>query len=249
MLAVRDLGHLGLGSVEARVALAHDTLGVAQDDLAEAHVQHELADGNTGRAGAVDDDGHLTHLLARHLHGVEHSRRGHDGSAVLVVVEDGDVADFLQTALDLKAAGSRDVLEVDAAERLGDELDGAHDLVGVLGVDAQGEGVDIAELLEQDALALHDGHTGSRADVTQAKNGGTVGDDGHEVVAAGEVPGLLVVLVDGTAGLGNAGRVEQRQVLGALDMLAGAHLDLAAHLLVKLQALLAYVHARSSPLV
>ena len=164
-------------------------------------------------------------------------------------MEDGNVADLLEAAFDLKATRSRDILEVDAAERLGDELDGAHDLVGVLGVDAQREGVDVAELLEQDALAFHDGHAGGRADVAQTKNGGTVGDDGHEVVAAGEVPGLLVVLVDGTAGLGNAGRVEQRQVLGALDMLAGAHLDLAAHLLVKLQALLAYVHARSSPLV
>jgi hypothetical protein len=46
------------------------------------------------------------------------SREGDHGGAVLVVVENRDVALFLEFALDLKAAGRRDVLEVDAAEEL-----------------------------------------------------------------------------------------------------------------------------------
>ena len=41
---------------------------------------------------------------------------GDDGGAVLVVVEDGNVALFLQLPLDFKAAGGGDVLQVDAAE-------------------------------------------------------------------------------------------------------------------------------------
>lgn len=55
--------------------------------------------------GPVDDDLHLPHLLAGHPHGVEQGGGHHDGGAVLVVVEHGDVAHLLQAALHLEAAG------------------------------------------------------------------------------------------------------------------------------------------------
>ena len=64
----------------------------------------------------------------------------------------------LQPVLDLEAARRRDVLEVDAAEAGRDALDGLDDLVGVLGVQADREGVDAGELLEEHRLALHDRH-------------------------------------------------------------------------------------------
>ena len=51
---------------------------------------------------------------------------------MLVVVEDGDVADLLEAPLDLKAARRGDVLEVDAAKAAGQELHRADDLVHVV---------------------------------------------------------------------------------------------------------------------
>ena len=59
----------------------------------------------------------------------------------------------------------------------GDQLHGAHDLVGVLGVEADRERVDARELLEEARLALHHRHRRRRADVAEAEHGGAVGDD------------------------------------------------------------------------
>jgi hypothetical protein len=54
---------------------------------------------------------------------------------------------------------------------------------GVGGVEADREGVDAGELLEQQRLALHDRHGGLGADVAEAEHRGAVGDDGHGVLA------------------------------------------------------------------
>ena len=105
---------------------------------------------------------------------------------MLVVMEHGDIAQLLEPAFDLKAPRRGDVLQIDAAEGAGNQVHRAHDLVHVLAAHADGEGIHVAEGLEQSALALHDGHAGFGADVAQAQHGGAVRDDGHQVVAAGE---------------------------------------------------------------
>ena len=66
-----------------------------------------------------------------------HAGKHHNGGAVLVVMEHGDVELVDQTALDLEAARRGDVLEVDAAEAGGEAFDGLDDLVDVLGIKAQ----------------------------------------------------------------------------------------------------------------
>jgi hypothetical protein len=93
---------------------------------------------------------------------------------VLVVVEDRDVERRLQAVLDLEAARRRDVLEVDSPEARRDRLHRGDDLVHVLRVEADREGVHAAELLQQHRLALHHRHRGARADVTEAQHRGAV---------------------------------------------------------------------------
>ena len=93
---------------------------------------------------------------------------------MLVVVEDGDVTALLELALDLKAAGSGNILQIHAAERAGDECDGIDEFVHIMRPDAQWECVHIAEGLEEHALALHDRHTGLRADIAQTQQTGTL---------------------------------------------------------------------------
>ena len=130
--------------------------------------EQQLDDGDGGGAGAVDDDLHVLHLLAHHLQGVGQARQGDDGGAVLVVVEDGDVAALLQLALDLKAPGGGDVLQVHAAEGAGQQgprcsRSRPHPCCGRTG----GTASTPPKALNSTHLPLHDGHAGLRADVAQ----------------------------------------------------------------------------------
>ena len=82
-----------------------------------------------------------------------------------------------------------------------DRLD---DLLGVLGVEADREGVDAGELLEQHRLALHHRHRRLGADVAEAEHGAAVGDDGDRVLLDRVLEGLGAVLVDVRADPGDA---------------------------------------------
>jgi hypothetical protein len=169
---------------------------VADDDVADALGEHDLRARHAGRACADDHDGDVLGALADDPQGVEQRGEHDDRRAVLVVMKDRDVELRAQPPFDLKAARRGDVLEVDASEGRGHRCDEGDDLIDVLGVDAQREGVDAAELLEQHRLALHHRHRRGRADVAEAEHGGAVGDDGHRVALDGQRPGLDRVPMD-----------------------------------------------------
>ena len=181
-----------------------------------------------GRADARDDHLQVLDPLARDLQGVEEGGEHHDRGAVLVVVEDRDVEHLLEAVLHLEARRRGDVLQVDAAPRRRDRGDRPDEDLGVLRVDADGVGVDVAELLEQHRLALHHGHAGGRADVAQAEHRGAVGDHRDHVPLEGEVERLLAVLRDRPAHPGDARHVGGREVVAVLERHPDGHLDLAA---------------------
>ena len=160
VLAVGDLGHLLLCRIQTLIALADDAEALNHRDVLDAEEHQELGNGDSSRAAAVDDHLDLIDLATGQAAGVEQRRAAADSRAVLVIVEYRNVADLLESALDLKAARSRDVLQVDAAERAGDQLNGADDLVHILGSHAQRERIHVSERLEQRALALHNRHAG-----------------------------------------------------------------------------------------
>jgi hypothetical protein len=143
-------------------------------------------------------------------------------------VEDGDVEAGLQALLDLEAAGCADVLEVDAAERRRDRLDGRDDRVRVLRVQAQRERVDPAELLEQHCLPLHDRHRRLGPDVPQPEDGAAVRDDGDGVALDRVLEGLVAILGDRAAHAGDAGRVGHGEVVARAQRVLVVLLDLAA---------------------
>ena len=144
-------------------------VAVAGDDVVGALGVQQLDDRRAGGADAGDDDPDLGELLVHHPQRVGQGGEHDDRGAVLIVVEDRDVQLVAQPALDLEAARSGDVLEVDAAVDRGDGLDDLDDLLGVLGVQADRPGIDAGELLEQRGLALHDRQRGGRADVAEAR--------------------------------------------------------------------------------
>src|SRR6185369_15079913 len=91
------------------------------------------------------------------------------------------------------------------------------------------EDVDPGELLEEHALALHDGLAGERADVAQAQHRGAVGDDGDQVAARGERACLVRVGDDLLAGRRHAGRVGEGKVALGDQRLGGGDFYLPGH--------------------
>ena len=119
-----------------------------------------------------------------------------DGGAVLVVVEDRDIDQLAQALLDDETLGRLDVFQVDAAEGRRDQTHGVDDIVDVLAVDLQVDGVDIGEALKEDRLAFHHRLGAERTQIAQAQNGGAVRDDRHHVAARCVIEGQVLVAGD-----------------------------------------------------
>ena len=241
-LLVGDGGHLLLDGVEALPPLIDGTLPVAHDDVAQAHVYEEPHDGHAGRPGARRHDAYLIEALSHQPQRVHHACQGDHGRAVLVVVEDGDVAGLLEPALDLEAARGADVLQVDAAEASRQKPHCAHDVSYVFGAHAQRDGVHAAEGLEQGALALHHGHARLGTYVAQAQDGRPVCYHSNRVPPACEGIALAWVPLDREAGLGDAGRVGEAHGRSAIHGHAGRGLDLSPYPTMQLHRFLAIVH-------
>jgi hypothetical protein len=124
---------------------------------------------------------------------VDEPGRRDDRSAVLVVVEDRDVEQLAQLLLDDEALGRLDVLEIDPAPALAQEPHAIDDLVGILRVDFEVDGVDVGKALEQHGLAFHHRLGGERAAVAEPENRGAVGDDCDEIALGGVVEGEAFV--------------------------------------------------------
>ena len=183
---------------------------------------------DTGRAGSGDYDLDVGHVAFGEAKRVVERGEDHDGRAVLVVVEDRDVEALDELAFDLEAARRGDVLEVDAAEGRREAHDRLDDLGDILGRQRDRDRVDSAELLEQDGLALHDGHRGGGADVTQAQNGGAIGDHGDSVGDPGVFVGGFGIGGNRLAHLGDARCVGHREVLCVAQRNGRRNLHLAA---------------------
>jgi len=147
---------------------------------------------------------------------------------VLVVVEHRDVEQLAKPCLDLEAARSGDVLEVDASEPRGDCHDSLHNLVRIGGRETDGPCVDTGELLEEDRLAFHHGQGRLRADVAEPEHGGAVGDDRDRVGLAREAPDQFGIVGDCAAGARDTRGVRHREVIRRLERHPGGDLELSA---------------------
>lgn len=136
---------------------------------------------------------------------------------MLVVVHDRTVESLDDALLDLEAPWSRDVFEVDGAEAVPQPNYGVDDLVDVVGVENDGDGVEPREVLEQCGFALHDRKGRPRSDVAEPEDRGTVGDDGDEPVRPRVLLRERRVLRDCPAHLGDARGIGDGQVALGLE--------------------------------
>ena len=204
-------------------------LGVTDQDVLalQAQAHRQVQAGQRGSTRTRSHELHLGDVLAHVLQRIEDGRRRDDGRAVLVVVEDGNLHALAQPGLDVEALGRLDVLEIDAAEGGLHAGDGLDQRVRVVLGELDVEHVDAGELLEETPLAFHHRLAGQRADVAQAQDRRAVGDDGHQVAACGQVARLERVFGDRHAGIGDPGRISQRQVACGGHRLGRRDRDLA----------------------
>ena len=67
---------------------------------------------------------------------------------MLVVVENRDIADLFQFLLDLEAAGSRDIFQIDAAKAASEKLNSFYDVVDLFAANTQRESIDVAKAFD-----------------------------------------------------------------------------------------------------
>jgi hypothetical protein len=147
--------------------------------------------------------------------------------AVPFVVEYRNVEELPQPLFDDEAFRGADVLEVDAAPALAEQLDAVDDLVGVLGRHFEVDRIDVGEALEQDRLAFHHRLCRQRAAIAEPEDGRAVGDDGDEIALGGVVVGAILGLRDRQHRDGDARRVGERQIALGRHRLGGHHFELA----------------------
>jgi hypothetical protein len=224
----RVRGQRSLAGVHVRAVAVQHSGAVEDRDVPVAGREQDPGDRHAGSAGAGDDDAHRVVVLAGEPHRVLQRGEHDDRGAVLVVVEHRDVQPLLEPLLDLEAARSGDVLEVDATEARREPHDRLDDLVDIGRVEADRDGVDAAELLEQHGLALHHRHRRARPDVAEPEHGSAVRDDCHRVRGPGVVAVQRRVLGDRLAHPGDTRGVSQGQLDGTVQRDRRRDLHLAA---------------------
>ena len=176
-------GELTLHIIQVGAVDRDDTLRVSHHDVLVLGTQIavELSASDGGSTSTADDDTHVFDGLADELQRIQQACSRNDSRTVLVIVHHGDRELSLQTALDLKALRSLDILEVDRAEGGGDSLDRSNERLRLGGIDLDIEGVYTRINLEEQRLTLHDGLAGVGTDIAQSEDGSPVGDDADEV--------------------------------------------------------------------
>ena len=157
-------------------------------------------------------------------------------------MEHGDIQQIVQALLYLKAAGGGDVLQIDASEDRCQLDAGIHDLISVLGIEAQGEGVHVCEALEQCTLPFHDRQRGHRADIAQPQHSTAVGHHGHGIGLDGVVIGSIRVFGYLNARLGYTGRIGYGQIVARIQFHLGDDFQLPVPRFVRLERFFLYGH-------
>ena len=208
--------------VEVGSSGVDDTFGVADGEVFSVCTGGDIVfcACDTGSTGTVHDKFTIFDLFADDFQSIEDTGKGDDGSTVLVIVEDRNLHSFFQSGFDLEAGGSTDIFQVDTAECGFQCADSGNDFFRIcLAVfceditETQGNSINACKFLEQNSFTFHHRHTGFRADVTETENGGTVGNNGNGVGAAGVFPYGFRMVMNFHAGDADTGGVSEGKVI------------------------------------
>ncbi len=147
---------------------------------------------------------------------------------MLIIVQHGLVEPLLQLALDLEALWSREILELNRAERQLDRHNGLDDTLDLRLLQENRHAVEADEIGEQCGFALHHRQPGERPDISKAEHRRSVRDDRNRIVDAREIPRRTRVVLDSKTDAGHAGGVDIAQDLLGIDGDAGDSTDLSS---------------------
>ena len=116
-----------------------------------------------------------------------------------------------QPTLDLKALRRLDILEVDSTKGRSNRFDSLNELIDINSVNLDIKHIDISECLEQQPLSFHHRFASKGTDITQAKNSGSIADDGHQITLRSVLVSVIGICRNFLTGIGNARRVSQGQ--------------------------------------
>ena len=238
MALVGDAGQVCGGHVHfTRTAFIDSPMDIDHGQVFDPQAHQQLSDGGTGSPAAVHHHFHLADVLLHIPKGPQDGCAGDDGGAVLVVVEDGDLAPFDQFRFHRIAFGGRDVFQVDASERGLEFFHDVDEFFRIFGIDTDGHRIHVTEFLIQHSLPFHDGHGGFRTDVPQAQDPGAVADYGHHIASPSVFEGKIRILLDLPAGFSHPGGISQGQVMAVFQRYLAAHLQLSVVLGMEFQCL------------
>ena len=115
-ILIADMRDFLLAGIQSLIPLADYPIDVTQNHISKSHTDQQLADSNACRPCPINDNLDLSHPLASHLDGIKKSRSYHNRRTVLVVMKNGNITKLFQPPLNLKASGSRNILQINAAK-------------------------------------------------------------------------------------------------------------------------------------
>ncbi len=184
--------------------------------------------GHVGCAGADEGDTNIFQLLAHDPESVDEAGQRDGRRSLLIIVPDGDLAFIPQGIQDSEALGLGDVLQVYATERRLEHLDRLDELIGVLGIQHDRDGIHTAQVLVQQGFALHDRQAGLGANVAQPQHPRPIADDGHGVPLAGVLVYQVGFLDDGPTGRSHPRRVPDGEIVNRSHRTPESSLSLAS---------------------
>ena len=186
-----------------------------------------LGGGDRGGAGARKHDADFFNFLADDLECVQQGRARNDCCPVLVIVEDGNPHRLPQRLLDVKTVGRSDVLEIDSADGWLEQLAELDHVVWVLRSHLEIEDIEVGELLEQIALALHDRLACQCSNVAESEHGGAVGHDCDQVAFGRVSIRVFRIGLDLEAGQRHSGGVGECEIALVVEGLGRYYRDLS----------------------
>jgi len=132
-------------------------------------------------------------FLAYQLQGIDQAGQSDSGRALLVIVPDGDFHFLAQGIQDTEALGVGKVFQVDAAKRRLQVFYGLDYLVFVFSTEADGDGIDTAQVFEQECFTFHDGKASLGTDITQPEDPGAIRNYGYGIPLVGIVVSFFLV--------------------------------------------------------
>ena len=164
---------------------------------------------------------------------------------MLVIMKYRNIYLFLQLALNFKAARSRDILQVNAAERRRDILSDIYNLIYILSFQTDREGVDPGEFLKQQGFSVHNRNGRQTSDIAQSEHCGSVADDCHGIALIGIFIDVFRVFVDFPARFRYSRRIGRGQIILVCHFHLAGDFHLPPVFFVHFQRLFIIIHGYS----